>query len=284
MKIDKVRLQGADTIDLPISTAVPSSKYLVTNIAGLEPPMMSLKMFRSVSDVYNYQGRKVDNRVLVIRIKLQPNYGGGETAESLRERLYRLMHSISSVAPSMSERDKLDVLLYLGDTVVSTTKGFISKIEAVPFSADPEVQLTIECASPYLESPDVTRLQGFPSTAVADLNVPGSAETGFYGEWLFSAAAPKFKLGVSPSFAGPLINIDYDFAAGDRLKLNTRPGERSVRVLRAATNGHRDLVGYLTVDSSWFLLRPGQNTLYFGAPQGFDASYFFDIKARYLGV
>lgn len=258
MLFTKVRLSGRTDIDLPFFGLRPSNTYILKAIDGLGPPDVSVLIGTPLGEMGIYQGRQPQPRQLVIRVGLNPNYSVGESASSMRSTLYGLL------TPGAS--DAVTVKLMNGPNVSAITVGYVSKIEVVPFSKDPEVQITIDCVQPYLtaEAPVVTVPATQSSFAVENV---GSVTVGLYLEVIFNATSGSWSLFTEALNAGPRMRFDYIFLAGDKLMINTQPGQRSIKLLRGAVT--TNLIYALSSTSVWTLLHPGINTMW-SAPVNYD--------------
>lgn len=254
MKFTKIRIVNNGNIDFPIIGALPSDTYLLKAIDGLGPPKVDVAIAMTSDQGGVYQGRRPQNREIVMRVGLNPDYGINQNASDLRETLYALL---SPASPSES----VTVQIMNGSTVMVQTFGFPSTIDIVPMTKDPEVQIVIPCDRAYLAPTVPTILTGstFPTLKTAfTLDNPGSAPTGFQAEVTFTANLSSWQLHTHPTTTRKML-FEYPFLSGDRLQFDTRPGSRFIRLTRgsAVTN----LIGILSGDSVWYQLLRGANIL-----------------------
>ncbi len=246
MDVTKIRLNGLVTIDFPIVVASPSDVYILKAAEGLGPPGVDVSIANSVIQGGVYQGRRPQNREIVMRVGLNPNYALNQTPAELRSTLYGML------TPDAS--DAVLVRLLNGETVIGMTSGYVSKIEIATFTKEPEVQITIQCVKPYFAGPDLITV--VPTTK--DLFIipnEGNAPAGFDVEVTFNSARSTWSL---LGFANEKMQFDYAFVNGDVLKFNTRPGWRSIEVVRNGVT--TNIIHSLSFDSVWIMLRGGDNT------------------------
>jgi hypothetical protein len=246
MQFTKVRLVGLYTIDMPLFGLRSSNRYICKGIDGLGPPEIDNFL---VNGVYN--GRQPQDRQIVMRVGLNPAYSVGETPASLRTAIYGLL--------TPGPDDSITFKLMNGPNVVVVTKGYVSKIEPVIFAKDPEVQITIDCEGSYLEAETETSV--VPSTkSPFTVTNPGSVTTGFYYEMTLNVNGSKWVLYTQGPGAGAKMELDYAFLSGDKIMVDTRDGQRSIKVLRGGVT--TNLIYTLSSDSIWVQLHPGDNTFW----------------------
>lgn len=236
---------GTDTfVDLPVWGASPTDRFILKSVDGLGPPEMSLQYPESVSDGYSFlTGRQLARRQIVMRIGLNPNRAIGQTAGDLRNILYALLSGPRYVQPILN--------LVNGTTTVAYVQVSVSKFETVPWSKDPEVQITFETAGPYLTGSPQQVVT--PTTSSFTVTNPGTAESGFSFQVTLTANMSSFTL----SCPAGLIKVTYPFLSGDRIAINTVPGTRDVTVTRSGAVTH--LFNALSNGSNWFGFLAGAN-------------------------
>lgn len=246
MYFTKIRLNGLQVIDLPIVGALPSDLYILKSADGLGPPEVDV----SIADTLNaggvYQGRRPQSREIVLLIALNPDFKVGQTAADLRTALYGML------TPGHIDRIVVDILD--DEDLLASTSGYAKKLEIVPFSKDPEVQLTIACVQQYLIAPETLYISPPDKAAPLIPNV-GTAPAGFRMELTFSAALTEW---VLSDFDGQTeMRIVYPFAIGDKLMIDTRPGRRGIWVDRGGIE--TNIIFALTQNSIWYMLHGGDN-------------------------
>ena len=243
MIFTKVRLDGRSNIDLPFFGLRPTSNFILKAADGLGPPEIDVMIEDGV-----YLQRTPQNREIILRVGLNPSFASGQSAGSMRDRLYGLLSPRSG--------DAIFVRLMNGPIEKAFTKGFVKKIEIVPFTKTPEVQVVVACLSPYLEHPQsISKEPGKHANFTID-NI-GTVSTGFFMEMKFTANRDYFLLSSSPGNAGARLRLNFNFQDNDRVKIRTTAGGRYVYVERG--NNNINIIRALTSDSVWFDLHPGEN-------------------------
>lgn len=266
MQITKVQLIGRYVVPLPFFGLRPSNRYILKGIDGLTPPEVDIFKEKGV-----YQGRFVHDRQMIIRFGVNPNFAIGETVASIRQMLYGL------VSPGAD--DSIQIQLMNGPNVVVVARGYISKFEAVPFSKDPEVQITIDCDSPYFESEsDIVEVPS--SKASYTIDNDGTASSGFVQTVTFTAPLSSWTLWTDPGHIGAKITLDYDFQTDDELIFDTREDKYSVRRIRGSNNS--SILKAMTPESTWLQLHPGMNTFYTSSQSFSWGSVVY--RSQYWGI
>lgn len=243
MQFTKIRFSGRTDVDLPFLGLRPNYPYIIKAVDGLGPPEVDIFQTKGV-----YQGRDPQDRQIVTRVGLNPNYNTGQTAAAMRTTLYGLL----TPGPS----DSILVKMMNGPDIVAQVLGYVSKLEIVPFSKDPEVQITVECSSSYLSGPVL--ISSVPSgTSPFHVTNEGTVTTGFYMETTFTANASSWTMWSEGVNTGPRMRIDYAFQDGDKLRIDTRKGRKSINILRGSSTIY--LLRYFSSDSVWHQLHPGDN-------------------------
>lgn len=258
MKLTKVRLIGANTIDLPLEGVGPLTPYMLKAADGLGPTEVDVLISRTLLSGGVYQGRRPQLREVTIRIGLQPEWNIGQTAQELRTELYGLL------TPRYGEMVKLQIID--GEDVIAETSGHVRRLEIAPFSKDPEVQVVLSCLESYLTGPDdltfnPTWVDG-PTMSSVIIDNPGTAPTGFYAEILFQTNFTGFiNLTDAAGLLGERIYVEQDFNIGDTFVVDTREGSRGVWRKRNGFSTLDSILGGMGPNSVWLQLYHGENTL-----------------------
>lgn len=259
MKFTKLRLVGANTVDLPIFGEDALGPFVLKSADGLGPPDIVVNIGATMQEGGIFQGRKAANRQPVLLVGLQPEWEAGQTSEDLRTTLYGLL------TPKFGELIRMEV--WNDTTMIAQAEGHFSKFEAAIFSKDPAVQLTMECTSPYLQSPNL--LFQAPAEGVSagktwfEIENIGTAPSGF-----------MMAINITTGFTGALtINdnggptgekttITRTWSAGDIFTLDTRAGSRGVWRTPSGTSAAQSVLNDRSIDSSWMQLHGGLNRLW----------------------
>ncbi len=224
MKFNNIRLVGASDVDFPVVNADPVGPFILKSADGLGPPEVDVSIANTVQEGGVYQGRRPQNRQIVLRVGLQPEWDIGQTAEELRTILYGLL------TPKYGKLVKAE--LRQDNVIVAQAEGHISKFEVSIFTKDPEVQITLDCIHPYLlasaikyQLPTRTVVSG---QTLLDIENEGTAPSGFWMGITFQASHTTTLTISDGDPSGEWMDISGTWAAGDTLTLDTRPGSRGL--------------------------------------------------------
>lgn len=253
MIYDKVKLyftqNDADAIAFPLDDGILTAPYTVTNIEGLDPPMIDVSIVDRVYEGGDHQSSRPQNRELVMTVEFNPDFGVGQTYGDLRTSLNRLL------TPKLRK----DVGFYLmsnDETSWVGVSGYLKNVAATPFSANPSLQMTIATDSPFLSHglkiyPSPNSLPKNPITFTNE----GDAPSGFGITFVLTANASSFTLSNEDSTES--ISATYAFLTGDKIWINTIMGERYFKMERGATSVN--LLRYMAAGSDWMQLVGGVN-------------------------
>lgn len=278
MNLSKIRLTNAlAVVDLPIVGALPTDAYILKQVDGLGPPDINLFTEDTLYQGGVHRGRRPEGREIVARIKLNPNYQINQSPGDLRSYLYGLLSS-----GDLNNSDILTVQLYdAAGAIWANTKGYVRRVVPVPFSQDPEVQITIACLNSYLSAPAEVTQGSHPSKSIFYVQNTAGAPSGFYMEVVFTVARTTWSLYKGGPNTLPKMQFDHDFAIGDKLSFDTRAGQRSIKRTRGAAV--TSILGSLTSDSIWLQLHGGQNT-FWTSNQNIDPGFFARFAPQYWGI
>jgi Phage tail protein len=268
MYFTKIRLNGLSVVDLPIVDAKPSDIYILKNAMGLGPPEVDVSIVNTLNAGGFYQGRRPQPREIVLHIGLNPNYGIDQTASDLRQTLYGML------TPGLTDNVRIDIMN--DDIVLANTTGYVKKLEISPFSNTPEVQMTLACLQQYFLAPVPLYLEP-PDKANPLIDNVGTAPAGFHMELTFTAAVTNWTL-TDP--IGTKMHIVYNFASGDTLIIDTRPGNRGIWVRRNSVL--TNIIYALSTDSIWYMLHGGDN-VFTTSSQAFNWGDLFYLP-QYWGI
>lgn len=240
MNVTSIRLQGLYTVDLPLYVARPSDPYLIKAADGLGPPRYEV----FISGRF-FQGRVPQNRELIFRIGLTPDYRQNQTAADLRDQLYGLL------MPETAD-GSVPIHFMNGDTILASTVGWVSDIDPALFTKEPEVNLTFPCTEPYLHAPNTIDIVPPTKDAFTIVNA-GTAPTGIEVELTFTAPVTNWIL----DFGATRMMFEHNFLTGDVLRFNTLEDRRFVTLIRGGVE--TGIISALSADSEWIVLHGGEN-------------------------
>lgn len=270
---DAVRLAGLDIIDLPITRLTPADPFQVNNVSGLGPPELDNSIVEDQDPGGQYLGRTAQAKEIVVLVGLNPDRSTGETIADLRFKLYGLL------SPSVNPLKQGVIISLLRNGVpVVEIEGYVKRLEIVPFSKSPQVQITFACLSPYFRDVADTELDPVPSSTTWEIENEGRAPTGLYFRLKFLAGVSSFTLAVQNNATMEFVS---EFLIGDELEVNTNPANRFVGLWR--TDEWIKKLGILTPESEWAVLHGGTNTISVSNPSDIQWM-FFKYRTQYWGV
>lgn len=249
-----------------------NSPYTIDQIEGLSPPEADIHLRQiALLDGQKYNGAKTQIRTLRIAFAIE-----GGAVEENRLNIYKCLR----IKKQVTVRYKSDLL----DVQIS---GYLQNLTIGHFDAKQTATAIILCPEPYWQSAkeivnDLSQTVSsfrfpFHSTAtekivfgylqnlaIGTATNAGEEETGFIVSTFFEEAVKGFR--IINYTTGDAFSIDYDFEARDELTVNMTKGQKSVSLLRDGET--INLFNYITEDSSWLSLEPGQTTFVFDCDEG----------------
>lgn len=193
---------------------------------------------------------KMQQRDIVMKIKLNPQYSLNETPSSLRDALYK---AVSSYYTS-----DIELRFMNGATTVASISGFVTKFEALLFSSNPEIIINLRCDDAFLRDPAVVNVSlPAASTAPTIVDNISTAPHGFKFRLTLTSASAGIKF-QKPGDGEWYFDIDYDFLNGDVLWFSSELNDRYLYVVRSGVTIH--IADKLTAGSTWPLIFPGTNS------------------------
>lgn len=230
--------------------------YIAKSIVGLDADEIVPKFYgRSQSSDDNYYSLTLDERDVIIQVKLNPDFSIGKTPSDLRDDLYRTIASSRSGAVRLRFKNGNDVVAYV--------KGFISKVESPHFEESLQVQITIKCDDPMLRSevPIDVDLANYDGTSLGVYNHLSTAPCGFKMEVTFNHPTESYVVQDLPdpnwSF---VITPVGEFLTGDKLYFSSELNDKYVYMVRSTVITH--LIDKIEPNAIWPLIFPGYNVLF----------------------
>lgn len=230
--LSRVVVQSENPLYLELENARPDDSIIVDKIDGLDPPDIDLFLGDYARDGGYYNGRRVAKRNPVFYLTINPKHSENETVSDIRERLYRAFIDPRAAGD--------DVRIDLFDDVKPPRyiSGYSEKIESPIFAKETELTVSMVCPNPYIYNVDETIVNSNGPTV--PFEYAGSAETGFEILGQFTGATNIMNLTKSvfgSVFNSQALSLTYPpgFLSGDVIYINTRRGERAVRMYRGAT-------------------------------------------------
>lgn len=253
-----------------ILSLMPSDKYTVYKIDGLNPPKANVNQsVNTTTDGGKINSTRLENRNIVLYMAIEGDI------EANRINLYNWF---------MAKR-KVSLFFKNGARDVYI-EGTVELIECDLFSSKQVVQVSIICPEPYFKGvetlvtsfSDIDKRFSFPFSipksgiefSVISTNVRKSIIN--TGDVTNGVIITLFATGtvVNPAlydvFKRTHMKFNFTMQASDTLVINTNVGKKSITLIRdgAETNA----TGYMLPDSSWFTVEAGDNVYTYGADSG----------------
>ena len=248
------------------------NRFRVIDIDGLSPVPVNINTSEGSGDGAIFNSAFMQPRNIVITVVFCGDI------ETTRTAFYRIF----------PEKKACTVIFSNKVRSVKIT-GYVETNTIDLFSQRQQAQVSLLCPSPWLES--VTPEDFIPSYSVPLFSAPfsieegepipvsevvdhptsliinsGDVECGFAAEVAFTGAVEGLKF--ASETAGTWFKLDYSFAAGDKLTLDTRSGRLAVTTLRNGSNVN--MLRYMVSGSRWLKLAVGANRLGVTADSGID--------------
>jgi hypothetical protein len=233
--------------------ANPRDSLILQKVTGLGPSDVSLFVGDYARDGGIYTGRRVQKRNPVFSIKINPNYGLGETVDSWRDILYR-----SFMDPFITG-DDVTIILHDDIKPDRMLTGYTEKFETEVFDENTDVQISMICPEPYIRDVNetvITPPEGVNGWQQVPFTYSGTAEAGFEVTIAVQATTSTITLDNN----GRTMVLTYpSFLNGDLIYINTKPGARQIKLTRAGVD--YDILYTLYSESIWLDLHSQANTL-----------------------
>jgi hypothetical protein len=218
---------------LSVDQADMSQSYILKSATGLDPEEIIRQFYGTISVAqsrYFPKQRYYDfipgPRVVAFKIRLNPNYAIGETPQSLRDRLYKMI--------SYHRGGDVSIRFINGYTESARLSGYVTNVEADMFSREPTVTLTFKCDYPLLRKGPVTKYGLDPAFFVIN-DDPSTAPHGM--NMILQINADTFGVGFKGMADADVASfgVAFAFLAGDQLYIKTEPDDRQVYFTRLGT-------------------------------------------------
>lgn len=280
-----------ENLRFSLQHASPYDKYMIRQIVGLDAEEL-IPRFYGFGRQFSPPPRKkffdftMPPREVAMRVVLNPNFTNNETYSDVRDELYKMISSTMTGG----------IIIYFnaGATAVAQLQGFITKFEAGYFNPLPEVQITIRCDDPIFTgvAPVIYDLfdDQYPDPIVVDgfLQVPDSLSTAPHG-FAFNGAytatpSGHFRIHDTEVRADCEWEFDFsvaDFVAGDAIYFSSVSGKKTLTGTPAGSP--TGLVDRVTTLSTWPIIFPGQNAMFFEHNASFEIQHV-EYYPSYWGV
>lgn len=234
-----------------------NSPFTVSDIQGLNPPEATINTSAmALLDGEKYNSAKVNMRQIIVAFAIEVN------AAMNRINVYKVLKSKQWIR-----------LYYTGDYRNVYIDGYIQSIDIAYFEMKQIVTCTILCPQPYFqdaqdmvnslstiinsfhfpfastEEPELVMGYIDPYASVAVTN-EGDTETGLIFTLYATHAVSNPK--IYDYLTGEFIGINYTFAAGDQVTIDTRRGHKTITLLQNGVESN--LFNSLMKNSTWLQL------------------------------
>lgn len=247
-----------------------SPNYTVYKVTGLQPPPASLySSNNATTDGITVSGVKTTQRNIVIYVAMERDI------EASRINLYKYFPLKKTVTVYFKNGSRN---VYI--------EGYVELIECDLFTNKQVAQISIICPQPYFKAvdelvsyfSDISSLFTFPFSIPAE-GIAFSSITANIRKSIVNTGDIESGVIISLYAAGTVVNpVIYDVLERTHIKLNftmqpsdeiiidTNVGKKSVVLIRNGVS--YNLLGYRTVDSTWFKLKAGDNVFTYASENG----------------
>ena len=265
-------------------------QYQIISITGLNPPKAQVNSSSIAGlDGAIFNSAKLETRNIVLTVKINGN------VEANRLNLYKFFPTKTKCR-----------FFYANGSLDVSIDGYVDSVECNLFSQSEIAQISLLCLSPYFQS--IAEIIADSSNALPQFTFPFSinigapvvfsdltedgeiavynsseSETPTTIEIDFMASAHSLTL-INTN-GGDTLELDFDFATGDKVIINTTKGGKSVTLLRGGALSN--LFSAVKKGSKFFQLRPGVNIVDFavdGQPGSGAVFIVFRFHNSYRGV
>lgn len=253
------------TLYLPLSDT--SQGYVVKDIQGLDPVKATLtSSVLATMDGAIFQNSRREPRNITMSIGLESDYVTNDVA-GLRTNLYAYLMPKGIVTLG----------IYRDSDLWARTAAVVENVDNNMFTADPQVDVSLMCYDPDLYAPAETIIQSMTNINgdVQDIQYPGTTDTGIVFDITVPVVSGEVRIvNTRPDGITLQTRVAGNFVAGDKLTIDTNPGNKRVHINRSGI----DLSGLYLLDktSSWIALQEGLNhvLVYFnGVPTQYTMRY-----------
>lgn len=244
--------------------------YAVVGIEGLTPAAANVNTSTAgINDGVVYNSARLNYRNIIITLGLMRD------VERSRIALYDYFQT-----------KQFCTLFYSNDTRDVYISGCVETFDCDPFQQGETAQISIICPNPYFKHITETISSGatvtagfeFPTefNAVEFSTLKTDTTTNVYNGGDVPAGM-DITIDITGDVSAPVIYnastgeffaIDRTFMSGDEIRINTRRGEKSVKLIRYGVEFN--LINVLRARSSWLQLSRGNNAFTFSAFSGLN--------------
>lgn len=249
--LSSVEIRNAKNQSLDLSLWDPETGYPVKDIQGLDPvkAVIVTSSFATMDGV-QYQTSRREARNIIFKLGMEPDYVASSVRQ-LRNGLYTFFMPKSQVAFRFVDES--------GEAL--SIEGRVESCDAPLFTQEPEATISIVCVNPdfYQATPYLIEAETVSNGDSLGFTYAGSVNTGFDFQMNIDRSIEGLMLYSSDNVVVQNMEINYDFLAGDILKVCTIPNQKKVMLTR---DGLEESILYaLTPQSPWATIEPGNNQI-----------------------
>ncbi len=249
------------------SLQVTQNSLFRVTAEGLNPPpgtIYTAEMASKNGSLYNTS--RVNNRNIILHI-----WPAGRNTEAARLELYKVF--------KVSKFVRLHIQTPARDC---TAEGYIEDMPSDFDQPAQEMPISIICPDPFLIATTATEKTLNTAGTAETINNTGDFESGAVFE--ITATGAVEGLTISNATTGESFGIAVTLAAGDKVTLNTKQGEKALYLTRSG-QAPVNALNLMTDGSAWPILQPGNNSVAFTATSGgANASMKVTFSALYGGI
>lgn len=266
-----------------------NKNYAITGMDGLHPPGANIVTSQvSLYDGSKFNNAKVNDRQLDIAVAIQYD------VENSRVALYKVIKTKQYIK-----------MIYRTNSRDVFCEGYVSAMNIDYFANPQTVDISILCPEPYfndaqeiidgisriikmfrfpfaITAADPKPIGSYDNTLEINLINSGDVEAGFEIE--IHATGQVKTPAIYNRETGEFFKLETTLQDGDTVRINTKKGQKSVFVARSGEDVN--LFNYVSEDSTWLQLTPGDNVLTYDAED--NTTTHMDIRFihrdLYVGV
>jgi hypothetical protein len=257
MKVTDIELHwDPDFVTPPIVLSFKDPKrlnpYNVKGIMGLDADEITPRFYFGSLFTDKFHDMVISKREVVVRVELNPSFSTGKTYSDLRDDLYKIISSHRNSEVALIFKNGAEQIAYL--------EGYIIKFEAPHFNKVPEVQITIKCKNPMLQSVNRVELD-LSDASESDVNIVDNESTAPHGfEWRIDVLATQTFLEIkdpTDSSWGFKVSAYGGFLAGDQIYGSSEYENKYIYLIRSSIT--YPIADTVVFGSVFPILFPGDN-------------------------
>jgi hypothetical protein len=227
--------------------------YNVKAIVGLDSDSIVPQHYGPGSP--NFYNLSLQNRQIVIRVGLNPDFNNNQSYSDLRDDLYKMIAASRFGSIQLQFKNLLEV--------VAAITGYISKFEAPQFEKTQEVQITIQCSEPMLKALERDYVAGLDPVQTIIRDDKSTAPHGFTFNMAVNFAIASIEI-TDPNDTTWrfLVTPIGGFMNGDQLYFSSEYNNKELYIIRGGVDTIH-LGDVISADSVWPIIFPGENTFSF---------------------